>query len=331
MPIYTVGLESSCDETGVGVIENGSKILSNKIYSQSQIHEKYGGVVPEIASRNHLKKFGPLLGEALSEANLNLQDIDLIGATYGPGLVGPLLVGLSLGKSLAYSLELPFYGVNHLEAHVFAHFASGAVSPPFLALLVSGGHTSLVLVQRWGKYRRLGETRDDAVGEAFDKVGHMTGIGYPAGPKIDEISKKGNATSFDFPRPMIDSGLDFSFAGLKSAVSREVEKDGNYNLPDLLASFQEAAVDTLTEKAIRAAREEEVDHISVMGGVSANSRLREKLGAAATEYGLTTSFPPLDLCTDNGAMIGITAAYKHLNQEKPSPLELGPDPSLNLG
>ncbi len=331
MPIYTLGLESSCDETGVGIIEGASKILANKIYSQSEIHEKYGGVVPEIASRNHLKKFTPLLEEALDEANLSLSDLDVVGATYGPGLVGPLLVGLSLGKSLAYSLEVPFYGINHLEAHVFAHFGPGKVAPPFLALLVSGGHTSLILVREWGEYRRLGETRDDAVGEAFDKVGHMTGIGYPAGPKIDKLSKDGDPSSFAFPRPMLDEGLDFSFAGLKSAVSREVNGRENFFLPDLLASFQEAAVETLTEKAIRAARQEEVGHISVMGGVSANSRLRERLSAAAGEYGLTTSFPPLALCTDNGAMIGITAAHKYKNREEPSGHELGPSPSLNLG
>ncbi len=327
-----MGLESSCDETGVGIVEGKGTVLSNKIYSQADLHEKYGGVVPEIASRNHLKKFSPLIEEALDEAGLKFGDIDLVGATYGPGLVGPLLVGLSLGKSLSYSLSVPFLGVNHLEGHVFAHYASRQSSPPFLALLVSGGHTSLVLVEDWGEYRELGTTRDDAAGEAFDKVGYMTGLGYPAGPKIDELSRDGNPDEFDFPRPMIEEGLDFSFAGLKSSVARKVEKTdgGEYELPDLLASFQDAVIDTLITKSIRAAEKVGVDTISVMGGVSANSRLRDRMEKEAAEKGLSASFPPFELCTDNGAMIGITAAYRYLNNEESSPLTLGPEPSLKL-
>lgn len=305
--------------------------MTNKIYSQADLHEKYGGVVPEIASRNHLKKFSPLLDEALEEADLSLQDIDLIGATYGPGLVGPLLVGLSLGKSLSYSLDVPFLGINHLEGHVFAHYSSRQSTPPFLALLVSGGHTSLILVEDWGNYEKLGSTRDDAAGEAFDKVGHMTGLGYPAGPKIDRLSKDGDPTAFDFPRPMREEGLDFSFAGLKSAVAREVERSENYELNDLLASFQEAILDTLITKSIRAAKQTGVATISVMGGVSANSRLRDRLTEEAEEQGFSATFPPFELCTDNGAMIGVTAAYKYLNQGKTSPLSLGPEPSLSLG
>lgn len=255
----------------------------------------------------------------------------MVGATYGPGLVGPLLVGLSLGKSLAYSLGIPFYGINHLEAHLFSHYASDEVSPPFLALLVSGGHTILIRVDDWGDYSRLGETRDDAAGEAFDKVGHMTGIGYPAGPKIDKMSRDGDPHKYEFPRPMIGSGFDFSFAGLKSAVAREVNKEAEYDLNDLLASFQEAAVDILTAKAVSAAQKEGLNHISVMGGVSANSRLRKKMTETAAEHGMITSFPPMELCTDNGAMIGITAGFKGRGNYKPSPLELGPDPTLSIG
>ena len=315
----------------MGIIEGKDRILSNKIYSQADLHEKYGGVVPEIASRNHLKKFTPLIEEALNEAGISIQDIDLVGATYGPGLVGPLLVGLSLGKSLGYSLQVPFLGVNHLEGHVFAHYSSRQSTPPFLALLVSGGHTSLVLVKDWGEYEELGTTRDDAAGEAFDKVGYMTGLGYPAGPKIDQLSRDGNPESFDFPRPMIEKGLDFSYAGLKSAVARKIEKEEEYELPDLLASFQEALLDTLIAKAIRGAREAGVETISVMGGVSANSRLRSRLTEAAEEKGFHATFPPFELCTDNGAMIGLTAAYKYLENEETSPLTLGPDPSLALG
>lgn len=288
-------------------------------------------MVPEIASRNHLKKFSPLIEEALDDAGLTLRDIDLVGATYGPGLVGPLLVGLSLGKSLGYSLGVPFLGINHLEGHVFADYSSHKSSPPFLALLVSGGHTSLVLVEDWGTYSELGSTRDDAAGEAFDKVGYMTGLGYPAGPDIDRLSKEGNTTAYDFPRPMLDKGLDFSFAGLKSAVAREVENEENYSLPDLLASFQEAILDTLVTKAIRGAKQANVETISVMGGVSANSALRERLADEAKVNGLTARFPPIELCTDNGAMIAVTAAYKYLTNEEESPLTLGPDPSLRLG
>jgi len=327
----TLGLESSCDETGVGIVEGKDNIITNEIYSQAELHEKYGGVVPEIASRNHLEKFPPLIETALQKAGVSLRDIDLVGATYGPGLVGPLLVGLSLGKSLGYSLDVPFIGVNHLEGHVFAHYSSKQSEPPFLALLVSGGHTSLVLVKDWGDYEELGSTRDDAAGEAFDKVGYMTGLGYPAGPKIDQLSQDGDKEAFDFPRPMIEEGLDFSYAGLKSAVARRVEKDEGYELADLLASFQESLLDTLITKAIRGAKEAGVNTISVMGGVSANSRLRNRLKEEAGEEDLTATFPPFELCTDNGAMIGVTAAYKYLELGESSPLTLGPEPSLALG
>lgn len=314
----------------MGIVEGESNILTNKIYSQAELHEKYGGVVPEIASRNHLKKFSPLMQEALQEAEIDLGDIDLVAATYGPGLVGPLLVGLSMGKSLSYALDVPFLGVNHLEGHVYAHYASREAEPPFLALLVSGGHTSLVLVSDWGDYERLGSTRDDAAGEAFDKVGYMTGLGYPAGPKIDEMSKEGNVDSYDFPRPMLEEGLDFSFAGLKSAVARVVENE-EYELQDLLASFQEAVLDTLIAKSIRAAKREDVNQISVMGGVSANSRLRKQLSKKAEKEGLKAIFPPFDLCTDNGAMIAVAASDKYRNRDETSELSLGPEPSLHLG
>ncbi len=315
----------------MGIVREDGKVVANKIYSQADLHEKYGGVVPEIASRNHLKKFSPLIDEALAEADLCLADINLIGATYGPGLVGPLLVGLSLGKSLAYSLGVPFLGVNHLEAHIFAHYPGGCSPPPFLALLVSGGHTSLVLVKGWGNYERLGSTRDDAAGEAFDKIGYMTGLGYPAGPEIDRLSQEGDPAAFDFPRPLLDEGLDFSYAGLKSAVAREIEKRDEYDLADLLASFQEAVLETLVQKSLRAAEEVGVNSISVMGGVSANSHLREKLSRKAEANGLSTTFPPPGLCTDNGAMVAVTAAYKFQQEEEASPLTLGPRPSLNLG
>jgi len=315
----------------VAVIEGRDKIIANQIFSQEKLHEKYGGVVPEIASRNHLKKISPLLEEALAEAEVGMGEVDLVVSTYGPGLVGPLLVGLSLGKSLAYSLEVPFLGVNHLEGHIFAHLSGEETSFPFLALLVSGGHTSLILVEDWGDYRKLGGTRDDAAGEAFDKVGYMTGLGYPAGPKIDRLSREGSPEAVDFPRPMIEKGYDFSFAGLKTAFKLQFESEEEQRLPDLLASFQEAVVDTLVTKAIRAAKEQNCSTISAMGGVSANSRLRERLLAQAKKEGLEANFPPLELCTDNAAMIGLCGAFRHREFGDTSPLSLGPDPSLKLG
>ncbi|MFP4646134.1 MAG: tRNA (adenosine(37)-N6)-threonylcarbamoyltransferase complex transferase subunit TsaD [Candidatus Acetothermia bacterium] len=329
--MYTLGFESSCDETAVGVIQEESKILANTIYSQAELHSKYGGVVPEIASRNHLKKISPLLEKSLEDAGIDLSQVDLVTATYGPGLVGPLLVGLSLGKSIAYGLDVPFLGVNHLEGHVFAHYLQQEVEVPFLALLVSGGHTNLIHVQDWGEYRNLGGTRDDAAGEAFDKVGHMTGLGYPAGPKIDRLSKEGNRAAIEFPRPMIDTGLDFSFAGLKTAVSLMLKGEGKPPLSDLLASFQEAVVETLVVKTMRAAKQTECDHVVAIGGVAANSRLREKLSEAAENSGRQAFFPPLGLCTDNGAMIALCGRYRHAVFGERSDSSLGPDPSLKLG
>lgn len=312
-------------------MEGERAILCNKVYSQAELHEKYGGVVPEIASRNHLKKLSPLLEEALEEAGVDLREIELIASTYGPGLVGPLLVGVSLGKSLAYGLDLPFLGVNHLEGHIFANYLRRDMRPPFVALLVSGGHTNLLYVKDWGEYRNLGQTRDDAAGEAFDKVGYMTDLGYPAGPKIDEKSKAGDPAAIEFPRPMIEEGLDFSFAGLKTAVSTHIGSDSDYDLADLLASFQEAVVDTLVTKAIRAAHQMECGSVSVIGGVAANSRLRSKFREESDREGLRVSFPSLDLCTDNAAMIAACGKYRYSNYNEQSSYDLGPAPSLKLG
>ena len=326
----TLGIESSCDETGIGIISEDRKVESNMIYSQAEIHDKYGGVVPEIASRKHLSKISPLLIESLESAGLEIGEIDLVAATYGPGLVGPLLVGLSVGKGLSFGLDVPFIGVNHLEAHLFTHYLTGGFSPPFLALLVSGGHTCLVSVKDWGNYEVLGQTRDDAAGEAFDKVGYLTGLGYPAGRKIDSKSKSGDRKAIDFPRPMLDKGLDFSFAGLKTAVVQR-RKEFDDPLNDLLASFQEAVVDTLLTKAFKASDMLGIDHLVVIGGVAANSRLREKFNWMANEKGKNIQFPELKYCTDNGIMTAVCGAYRYRNFGEKDDLELGPDPSLKLG
>lgn len=315
----------------MAIIRGTRKVLANKVFSQAELHEKYGGVVPEIASRNHLKKISPLLQEAVNQAQIELDQLNLIAPTYGPGLVGPLLVGLSLGKSLAYGLGIPFLGVNHLEGHIFAHHLSQKIGPPFLALLISGGHTHLTHVKDWGDYQTLGQTRDDAAGEAFDKVGFMTGLGYPAGLKIDHKSKGGDPRRIDFPRPLLNEGLDFSFAGLKTAVTNELKKSTDLKLEDLLASFQEAVVETLVTKAIRAARKIDCEVITAIGGVAANSRLRQKLGEEARATGMEALFPPLQFCTDNAAMIGSCGAYRHQYFGETSSLDLGPVPSLHLG
>lgn len=328
--MLTLGIETSCDETAAAVLRGHREIRSNIIYSQAELHGKYGGVVPEIASRNHLKKLPPLIKEALDQAGIDISDIDLVGATYGPGLVGPLLVGLSTAKGIAYALQRPFTGVNHLEAHIFAHYLEYPnAPPPLLALLVSGGHTNLIHVRRFGKYETIGRTRDDAAGEAFDKVGKLIRIDYPAGAAIDRLAKQGDPEAIELPRPLLDSGFDFSFAGLKTAMAYYL-KEHQATEEDVAASFQRAAVDVLVGKAVRAAREFKITKIAVVGGVAANSELRERFGREAGPLGLEVYFPSMVLCTDNAAMIAAAARFRHQVLGESDDLTLSPEPSVGI-
>jgi N6-L-threonylcarbamoyladenine synthase len=336
MPAHlTLAIETSCDETSVAILREGQEILANVVYSQAELHDKYGGVVPEIASRNHVKKLPFALQEALDRANVKLNAISLIGATYGPGLVGPLLVGLSQAKAMAYALGLPFVGVNHLEGHLFAHAIQFPNEmPPFLGLIVSGGHTILVHVKAYGVYAILGETRDDAAGEAFDKVGKLLGLGYPAGAALDQLAKRGNSKAIALPRPMRgeegSQRWQFSFSGLKTAIVYFLRDHPNAPLADVAASFQEAVVDVLVEKTLKAATLLDLNKIVVVGGVAANSRLREKLQQEAIIINKKIFFPPMSLCTDNAAMIAATAYFRHTQQNKKNSLDLAPVPGLKL-
>ena len=332
MTEYVLGIETSCDETAAAVLGDGRRVLSNVVYSQAKIHAKYGGVVPEVASRDHLRKLPYIIEESLEQAGTDLHEMDLIGVTQGPGLVGCLLVGLSTAKGLAYGLDVPLIGVNHLEGHLFAHYIENEKAPPpFVALIVSGGHTLLVYVREWGNYEILGETRDDAAGEAFDKVGKRIGLGYPAGAALDRLAKEGNPRAIAFPRPLLEHpGLDLSFAGLKTAVVYHLRDHPDTRREDLSASFQEAVVDVLVEKSLRAARQKVTQRLVIVGGVAANSRLREKFRAQAEKY--EVHFPSLALCTDNAAMIAAAAYFHHRQQPNPpgEELILSPHPGLKL-
>ena len=329
----TLGIETSCDETSVAILRGEHDVLINSVYSQVDLHAKYGGVVPEVASRNHVVKLPYLVQEAMQSLKLKLQDISLVAATYGPGLVGPLLVGLTQGKGLAYGLDIPFIGVNHLEGHMFAHrIAEPDAKPPFMALVVSGGHTSLIDVPEYGTYQLVGMTVDDAAGEALDKIGKMMGIGYPAGAAIDRLAIAGNPKAVRFPRPMIGSpGFDFSFSGLKTSVVYHLRKNPRERPEDISASVLASVVEILTKKSIEAARRFHRKRIVVTGGVAANSHLRQAMTETGSEKGIEVSFPPRSLCTDNAAMIAAVGAFRHLQLGETHPLSLKPDPSLGLG
>jgi N6-L-threonylcarbamoyladenine synthase len=306
--MLVLGIESSCDETAAAVV-TGGKMLSNVIASQIKDHSKYGGVVPEIASRKHIEAINPVVREALSDAQVTFREIEGIAVTCGPGLIGSLLIGLSTAKALAYALNIPLVGVNHLEGHIAASFfAEKAPRFPFVALVVSGGHTNIYLVKNYHHFQLLGQTRDDAAGEAFDKAAKLLNLGYPGGVVIDKLARNGNPQAIAFPRAMKDSP-DFSFSGLKTSLLTILKKRGrNFDkseLPDIVASYQEAIVDVLVEKTIRAAKGHDISQIVVCGGVAANGRLREKF-AAGTDAGKIELFiPPIILCTDNAAMIAV--------------------------
>jgi len=317
--MLTLGIETSCDETSVALLEGEKKLLSHLILSQME-HERFGGVVPELASRAHQKVLLPLLEQAFGQAGYKPEEIDLIGVTLGPGLIGSLLVGVCTAKALALSLDKPLIGVNHVEAHLMANLLlDEPPRPPFIALLVSGGHTLLVEVDRWSQYLILGRSRDDAVGESFDKVAKMLGLGYPGGPAIEKAAEGGNSQAFAFPRPMIkDPSLDMSFSGLKTAVLYEVEdlrKGGRFNglQADLAASFQAAVVEVLIEKSLRACARASARTLLVAGGVARNRALREKLLSRSNDSDIKVIFPPPELCTDNAAMVARTALFHFRN------------------
>ncbi len=329
--MIVLGIETSCDETAVAVLRGGDEILANLVYSQTDLHARYGGVMPEAASRDHLRKLPSLVAEALATAGIGWDGIELVGVTYGPGLVGPLLVGMSHAAGIAVARDVPLIGVNHLAAHLFAQrLSEPAAGPPFLGLVASGGHTLLVRVRQWGDYKVVGGTRDDAAGEALDKVGRLVGLGYPAGPRMDELARQGDPTAVAFPRPMIGSGLDMSFAGLKTAAVYWLRDHPSTPVPDLCASYLEAVVDVLAEKAIQAARRLELPRIVVVGGVAANRRLREVLPLRAGERGIEVMFPPPALCTDNAAIVAACAHHRFTALGCPGSLTLVPDPNLSL-
>ncbi len=326
--ILTLGIESSCDETSVSVVKNGREVLSNIIDSQIKIHEKYGGVVPEIASRNHIEAISRVTKKALEEANVTLKDIDAITPTYGPGLVGALLVGLSYAKALSFAINKPLVGVNHIEGHIAANYITHKdLKPPFICLLMSGGNTGLVYVQDYTKFKMIGKTRDDAVGEAFDKIARVIGLGYPGGPKVDALAKTG-APNIELPKTHIDN-LDFSFSGIKTAVINLNHKMPNINKADLCASFQKTITEMLLENTKKAIEKLNVQTLAIAGGVSANSYIRQELLKLEKEN-IKVFMPDLKLCTDNAAMIA-SAGFFNFIEGKRSALNLNAVPNLKIG
>lgn len=313
--MYTLALETSCDETSVAVIEDGRRILSNIISTQVPIHRKFGGVVPEIASRQHIEYVMPVVKEALEEAEITLNDVDHIGVTYGPGLVGALLVGVATAKALSFAADKPLVGVNHMEGHIFANFLSHTeLEPPFLALVVSGGHTQLVKVLSYNRFELMGQTRDDAAGEAFDKIARVMGYPYPGGPQIDKLAALGNADAVVFPKALHErNNFEFSFSGLKSAVLNylhtQEQRGETYSPEDVAASFQKTVVETLVEKTVNAAELSGLRTVVLAGGVAANHGLTQAMETACKEKEYTFYKPEPILCTDNGAMIGCRAYY----------------------
>ena len=334
--IKILAIESSCDETAAAVVVNGRDLRSNVISSQIDLHTLYGGVVPEIASRKHIEKINQVITQALSEASMTLDDIDAIGVTYGPGLVGALLVGVAEAKAISYAKGIPLVGVHHIEGHISANYIENPeLEPPFLCLVVSGGHTHLVKVVDYGKYEILGRTRDDAAGEAFDKVARSIGLGYPGGPKIERASKDGNPEAIAFPRAKIADGVyDFSFSGLKSAVLNYLNgcrmKDIEINPADVAASFQKSVTDVLVEHAEHAIDEFQMDKFAIAGGVASNGVIREAMEKMCARKGVAFYHPSPILCTDNAAMIG-AAAYYDFMAGKRAGLDLNAVPNLRLG
>lgn len=326
--IIILGIESSCDETSVAVVKNGREVLSNVINTQISIHELYGGVVPEIASRNHVENISPVMKEALKEANIKIDDVDGIACTYGPGLVGALLVGVSYAKALSYAANKPLIGVNHIQGHIAANYITyKELKPPFLTLLISGGNTQLVLVKDYTEFEILGKTRDDAVGEAFDKIARVIGLGYPGGPKMDKLAQEGTP-NIVLPKVHID-GLDFSFSGLKTAIINLHHKTPDINKADLAASFEKDVAEILLENTKKAVKETNINKITLAGGVSANSYIRKAFKELEEKENIKVYYPELKLCTDNAAMIASAGYYNYLKGNF-SDLKLNAVPNLKL-
>ena len=334
--VTLLAIESSCDETAAAIVVNGRKVLSNVISSQIDIHKLYGGVVPEIASRKHIEQINQVIEQAFVDAEKTLDDVDGICVTYGPGLVGALLVGVGAAKAISYASGKPLIGVHHIEGHIAANFIEHKdLEPPFFSLVVSGGHTHLVRVKDYGKFDIIGRTRDDAAGEAFDKVARAIGLGYPGGPKIDKVSKEGNPEAIAFPRAHVeDAPYDFSFSGLKSAVLNYINgcqmKGIEYNQADIAASFQKAVTDVLVANAMHAVEEFHVDKLAIAGGVASNSALRAAMKEACEKRGVEFYYPSPIFCTDNAAMIGVAAYYEYINGTR-SGWDLNAVPNLKLG
>ena len=334
--IYILAIESSCDETAAAVIKDGREVLSNVISSQIALHTLYGGVVPEIASRKHIEKINQVIEAALLEAKVGLDDITAIGVTYGPGLVGALLVGVAEAKAISYAKKIPLVGVHHIEGHVAANYIENKeLEPPFVCLIVSGGHTHLVIVNDYGEYEIIGKTRDDAAGEAFDKVARAVGLGYPGGPKIDKLAKEGNPHAIEFPRAQIEgSRYDYSFSGVKSAVLNHINmckmKDIEINTADLVASFQASVIDSLVSRAIKATKEHGFNKLALAGGVASNSALRAEMLKQCEKEGIALTYPSPIYCTDNAAMIGVAAYYEYKKGTRHG-WDLNAVPNLKLG
>lgn len=334
--VLILAIESSCDETAAAVVKNGREVLSNVISTQIALHTLYGGVVPEIASRKHIEKINQVIEAALSEADVTLDEITAVGVTYGPGLVGALLVGVAEAKAICYAKKKPLVGVHHIEGHVSANFIENKdLEPPFICLIVSGGHTHLVVVKDYGEYEIIGRTRDDAAGEAYDKVARAIGLGYPGGPKIDKVAKEGNPHAIEFPRAVIDGApYDFSFSGVKSAVLNHLNscrmKGIPVNTADIAASFQAAVVDVLVSHAVKAVKAYGMDKLAIAGGVASNSELRSKMTEACKDAGIHFYYPSPVFCTDNAAMIGAAAYYEYQKGTRHG-WDLNAVPNLKLG
>ncbi|MEA1940007.1 MAG: tRNA (adenosine(37)-N6)-threonylcarbamoyltransferase complex transferase subunit TsaD [Candidatus Caldatribacteriota bacterium] len=322
-----MGIETSCDETAAAIVQRGDNVLSNIIASQIDIHKKYGGVVPEIASRKHIECIIPVIDDALNKSGKKLSDLSAVAVTYGPGLIGSLLIGLTLAKSIAFAQNIPLIGVNHLEAHIYANFLEHKeLKPPLICLIVSGGHTSLVYIRCFGSYELLGQTKDDAAGEIFDKIAKYLNLGYPGGPVIEKLAEKGKSSMIKFPRPIInDHSYDFSFSGLKTAVIYHIKKlreeDKNVPVNDIAASFQQAVADVLVEKTVKAALKYNVRQIALAGGVASNSFLQREVKKRAGRSNIKVFYPSSQLCTDNAVMVASVGYYK-LKENKISSLAL---------